>query len=112
MEFRRPTPYLNGVILGIAMILVGAGFDISLILLMAYSGSYSIFSLILGFPTIIFIMGWIIFFSNLSKHVRPFGYCPFCQRQLAWDNAYKRYFCHHCKKRWEAKQLEMGMEIN
>jgi ribosomal protein L37AE/L43A len=27
--------------------------------------------------------------------------CPVCQRPLAFDERFKRWFCHHCKKKYE-----------
>jgi DNA-directed RNA polymerase subunit RPC12/RpoP len=112
MVFRRPAPHLEGVKVGIAMIAIGAFAFLFAGLFYLFSGVDHWYPITLGIPAILFMMGWIVFLNSLSKHVNPYGNCPICGYKLAWDNVYKLYFCHHCKKRWEAHQSDMGFEID
>jgi hypothetical protein len=89
--------------IGIALIL---GSSIMLILIFL-SGFFFFMTYFCLAMIVLLIIGLIIFLGSLFQYSRPYSYCPICSRLLAWDNAQKIWFCHHCKKRWETLQEEM-----
>jgi hypothetical protein len=102
MSIRGPEPFLGGVKLGIILIAI-SGLTIALsIFIEPYSDSWFIFYYFFDIMILIFIVGWVIFLTNLSKYLRPYHmrtFCPFCGRDLAWDDAVKVWFCFHCERR-------------
>jgi hypothetical protein len=102
MPVRRPDPFLSGVRIGITLIVISSLFIATWLLITINTGMSPMLNIIIDVMIIIFIVGWIIFLWNLSNHAKPFSmrnHCPFCGRNLAWDESFRVWFCFRCEKR-------------
>jgi hypothetical protein len=104
MWIRQPNPFLTGIMMGVALISISATLIIILLFVGAIRNLLFYMGLLITFLGIIFIFGWMIFISNVLKYIRPYGHCPACGYRLAWDAAYRVWFCHHCSKRFESEK--------
>jgi hypothetical protein len=105
MWIRRPNPFKRGILIGVALIFISMALIlISLLINIFFLKNLfmgGLHFLCLGF---LFILGWLFFLTNVRKYVRPFGHCPICGNLLAWDAAYRAWFCHHCLKKYEPEK--------
>jgi hypothetical protein len=102
MAFRGPDPFLGGINTGITVIAVSGICIVIWLLTIVYTGvSFGLF-LFVDLMIIAHLAGWTIFISNLQRHSKPHQMpkqCPFCGRDLSWDNIYKVWFCFTCERK-------------